>query len=180
MTVEIKISINANDRQRVDAALGRLAQRAADVGGGLRQVGEALLKEQNRRFQTQTDPDGKPWAKLAPLTVLTRGGATGPILRRRGLLMRSGTYQVAGNSLAVGVSGVQAAVQQFGATIVPKRARMLAIPLPGRLGGRNGPGFALANKVTIPARPMVGFGARDEEAARHAIDDWLRLEGETG
>ncbi|QLP98616.1 MAG: phage virion morphogenesis protein [Rhodoblastus sp.] len=149
-----------------------MERKAANPSAGLKLVGEALLREQNRRFQTQTDPDGRPWQPLAPLTVLTRGGATGPILRRSGQLMRSGAWQVSGATLRIGLNTIYAGVQHFGATIVPKNARRLAIPVPG---GK--PPVVMAGKVTIPARPIVGFGAKDEEAARGAIEGWLAVEG---
>jgi len=176
LTVEIRASLNPGDQAKADTLLKELASKASNVSGGLKIVGERLLREQNRRFDTQTDPDGQKWAPLTPLTRLTRGGASGPILRRSGQLKRSGAWQVAGHTLRIGVNTPYAAAQHFGATIVPKKAKRLAIPIPAGAGGRNGLSFAFAKKVTIPARPIVGFGARDEKAAREAIADWLAVD----
>ncbi|MCA0338480.1 MAG: phage virion morphogenesis protein [Proteobacteria bacterium] len=177
MAVEIRARLNAEDQVKADALLGELAGKTSNLAGGLKIIGEALLKEQNKRFETQTSPDGKPWEKLKPLTVATRGGATGPILRRRGHLMRSGAWQLSGTTLRVGVNTIYAGVQHFGATIVPKKAKRLAIPIPAGRGGRNKAGFVFAKKVTIPPRPIVGFGPKDELATRNAIADWLALPG---
>ena len=189
MSIEIRAHLDPRDQGRADAVLAELAAKTSNVSGGLKVVGEALLRVQNRRFQTQTDPSGKPWAKLKPLTVLLRG-ARGPILRRSGQLMRSGAWQVSGRTLAIGVNTIYAAAQHFGATIVPKNGRMLAIPIGVARIGRSRGGLVLgksssahptsvvmARKVTLPARPIVGFGDKDEQAARHATEDWLAVAG---
>lgn len=175
MTITIKIS-GGPALTAASARLGELEARARDPQGGLRVIGEKLLKVQLDRFRDESAPDGSKWAPLRPLTVETRGGKTGPILRRSGLLMRSSNYRVSGRALSVGISGVQAGVQQFGATIVPKKAKRLAIPIPAAKGGRNQGGFAYAMKVTIPARPMVGFGAKDERAVDRGVREWLAVD----
>lgn len=175
--VEISLRLDEASQARADALLAELAARASNPGGGLKIVGQALLREQNRRFQTESDPDGRPWAPLAPLTRLLRGGVSGPILRRSGHLMASGSWQVSGMTLSVGVSGVQAGVMQYGATIRPVTARHLAIPVRAGMAGRNRDGYIRTMQVTIPPRPMVGFGPRDEEATRNAIADWLAVDG---
>lgn len=174
MSTELSIRINGQDEAQT--ALKRLADKSSRPEGGLKLIGVALLKEQNRRFDTQSDPDGKPWAKLAPLTVALRGGKTGPILRRSGQLKRSGAWRLSGSSLRVGVNTPYAAVQNFGATITPKNGSILAIPHSAGFGGKNRPGIIAAKSVTIPARPIVGFGARDEKATLEAVEDWLAFE----
>lgn len=181
--VEIRTHLNPADQAAADRRLGELARKARNPSGGLKIVGEALLREQNRRFQTQSDPQGKPWAKLKPLTVLLRGSSR-PILRRSGNLMRSGAWQVSGLTLRIGLNTVYAAAQQFGATIKPKKGKMLAIGIGsanigrsrgGLVLGKSG-GVVMARQVTLPARPIVGFGPRDEKATSDAVADWLEVE----
>lgn len=184
----IRARLDPADQARMDALLGRLARQSANLAGGLKIVGEALLREQNRRFQTQTDPQGKPWAKLKPLTVLLRG-SSGPILRRSGQLMRSGAWQVSGAVLRVGVNTIYAAAQHYGATIKPVNAKMLAIPIGkaniarsrgglilGKATNARPSAVVMARKVTLPPRPIVGFGPRDQKATEDAIADWLEVE----
>lgn len=170
--IELKVALNHADKDRALAVLEPLGRAMAVPAAGLRIVGEALLREQNRRFKSQTSPDGAAWAALSPLTQELRGKA-GPILRVSGRLMRSGAYQVSGSTLAVGLNTIYAAVHQYGATITPKSASMLAIPARAGRGGRNANGFVFAKSVTIPARPIVGFGVLDERAARRAVEDWI-------
>ncbi len=186
----IVYSVKPNEAELAAAQklLGRLARETANPSGGLKIVGERLLRVQNRRFETQRDPQGSPWAKLKPLTVLLRG-SSGPILRRSGNLMRSGAWQVSGATLRIGLNTIYAAVQQFGATITPKKGKMLAIGIGsaniarsrgglilGKASNAHPNAVVMARKVTVPARPIVGFGPDDQKAAEEAITDWLEVE----
>lgn len=176
MTVEIRIALDEASQARADAILSDLAERAANVEGALRNVGEALLETTDERFDTQTDPSGGKWAPLSGLTLRQRaelGHGPGPILTRSRRLRGSVSYQVSGSTLRLGPNTVDAAVHQFGATITPKSASALRIPLGSQ-------GAVFARSVTIPARPYIGFGPRDEEAARDALEDWLDVEGDGG
>ena len=186
--VEIRATLNPADQAAADKLLGGLARKAQNPTGGLKIIGERLLREQSRRFETQTDPDGKPWAKLKPLTVLLRG-SSGPILRRSGNLMRSGAWQVSGATLRIGLNTIYAAAQHFGATIVPKKAKMLAIGIGsaninrsrgglilGKASNQHPGNVVMARKVTLPPRPIVGFGPRDQKATEEAVADWLEVE----
>lgn len=176
MPVGLRMPITKDDAARAQRVLSRLAGRARNISGGLKVVGEALLKEQNSRFDRQEDPQGKKWQKLSPLTVMLRGGKTGPILKRSGALKQSGAYQVNGKQLRVGINTPYAAAQHYGATIKPKKGKALRIPVAAGIGVRNQAGGIYLKRVTIPPRPIVGFGPRDERAARDAIEDYLAVE----
>lgn len=173
--IPLKITLDPETEARAEALFGRLADRAANVEGGLRNVGEALLEVTDARFGSQTDPSGKAWAPLAPLTKEIRGN-DGPILTVSGRLRKSISYQVGGNALRLGPNAEGDAVQQFGATIVPRSASVLRIPLPIGVGPASSGDGAYALRVKVPARPYIGFGPRDEAAARDAIDEWLEVE----
>jgi len=177
MPVELKMVLKKDDAGRARATLRLLSDRARNIEGGLKIVGEALLKEQNARFDRGEDPQGKKWQKLSPLTVMLRGGKSGPVLKRSGRLKQSGAWQVQGKTLKVGINTPYAAAQHFGAVIKPRKGKFLRIPVGAGIAGRNKAGGIYLKKVTIPARPIVGFGPRDEQAARHAIEDYLKVEG---
>jgi phage gpG-like protein len=186
---DIRMRLDAASLARAESVLAELSAKARNPSGGLKIIGGALLREQNRRFETGRDPDGRKWAPLKPLTVLLRG-ARGPILRRSGRLMQSGAWQVSGRTLRVGVNTIYAAAQHYGAVIKPKNGKMLAIPMGGANIGRSRGGLVvgkpsnkhkggvvMARQVTLPPRPIVGFGAKDETAARRAVAQWLAVEG---
>ena len=141
--------------------------------------------ELKRGIADGRSPDGTPFKPLArprpngggqPLRdtgalLASLGGGAGHVERTEG------------NTLVVGTNLDYAATHQYGATILPAKGKYLSIPLtaaakrsggaanyPGDLVGRYGkvggvlldagsgePQYALAKKVTIPARPFVGF-----------------------
>lgn len=176
MVGEIKIVLDENAASRVAATLGRLADRAENIGGGLRNVGEALLQTTDDRFGSQTDPQGRAWAPLSLSTILQRGGS-GHILQVTGRLRGSISYNVSGNVLRIGANAPPYdTVHQFGSTheIRAKNAKALRVPVVG--AGGAGFAFLKAVIVTVPARPYIGFGPRDEQATRDAIEDWLAID----
>lgn len=150
------IEVRVDDRA-VQDALKALAERCGNVGPVLRAIGEDVVEDAKRRFETSTGPDGKRWAPNARATIeayiAARGGfgkrginkrgiaaamAKKPLIGHSGDLRRQIFARVTGNTLTVGVSPKYAAIQQF--------------------GGRAGRGL----KVTIPARPFLPVTARGE------------------
>jgi phage gpG-like protein len=59
-------------------------------------------------------------------------------------------------------------VMQHGATIRPRRAKMLAIP-----SGRGGNRPVFLKEAHIPPRPYIGIGRNDELAVKEALIEWL-------
>lgn len=166
MTAEIRITIDPGSPGV--AKLEKLIQQAENKAGLLKNIGEALLETTRQRFKDQKDPQGRAWAPLKPLTIELRGAA-GPILWRSGHLQGDSlSAQIEGDALRIGPSAIYGAVHQFGATIEGKKGP-LRIPLKGG-------GAAYALKVTIPARPYVGFGPDDEKAATETSQDWFDLD----
>ncbi|MDR6952669.1 phage gpG-like protein [Ancylobacter sp. 3268] len=177
MLIEVKVHLSPQDRARVESVFGDLVERTENIEGALPNVGEALLITTDERFDTETDPQGKAWAPLALTTIMLRGGS-GHILSVSGRLRRSVSYNVSGNVLRLGPNAPPYdAAQQFGSTheIRARNANALRVPFVG--AGGFGFTFLKAVIVSIPARPYIGFGRRDEEAARDAIEDWLAVDG---
>lgn len=133
-------------------------------------------------FQNETAPSGKKWDRLAHPRVM--GGNR--VLQDRGLLKNSVQARATVNGIVASAAHPAANVHQYGATIRPKRAKRLSIPLtkegkragsprrfPRKLfvvGGRNDKLFLaeqqrgqllrhyiLVKQVVIAAREFVGF-----------------------
>ncbi|MDM7462256.1 MAG: phage virion morphogenesis protein [Tepidimonas taiwanensis] len=62
------IDIQLDDRE-VQAALQRLQQRISDMTPVMRAIATALEAQVEKRFETATDPAGRPWKPLAPSTL---------------------------------------------------------------------------------------------------------------
>lgn len=61
LDIQLKIANSAE----VSAAFQSLQDRLADLTPVFRDLGEAMLNSARRRFNTQTAPDGTPWAALS-------------------------------------------------------------------------------------------------------------------
>lgn len=141
-----------------------------------------LLRQKDLIFQAMTDPSGSPWLPLSKLRtdlqdkkatmskkrIKKLGKAYTPhkILNDTGALRNSLAEKDASNSnsiqtttgdeVTLGTNLPYAAIQNFGGTIVPKNGKVLAFP---GLGGAT----IFAKKVTIPARPFIGFSLKDND-----------------
>lgn len=103
-------------------------------------IGRVLVNRIRLCFKLGIDPWGSPWAALKM--------RKGQPLVNTGGLRSSITAQADGDGVTVGTTKRQAKVHQFGATIVPVKAKRLVFP------GPNG-ALIFAKKVTIPARPYL-------------------------
>lgn len=154
--------------RRLQVALGEAAK-----GETRRELAKALADEArdlvDEGFASGTAPDGTPWKALHP--TLSRSGQP---LRDTRHLQGSFTTRVTNAGFVIGTNVRYAVTHQEGRTITPKRAPAL------RWKVRGGKWFS-AQKVTIPARPMVPEGELGPkwtnaftEAARDLINSRFR------
>jgi len=155
-----------------------------------RQIALILQAGVRKRFQTATDPFGRPWPALR--RPRPQGGSQ-PLLNT-GVLRNSYQPRVEADGASIASVLPQARLQNFGGIIVPTRAKALSIPLtveavragsprrfPRRLqnrpvrGGRNVVGvlyerdrqgrvrehYLLVKKITVPARWHLGAGPEE-------------------
>ena len=175
--------------------LVQLNERNALALSRPRAVTEALaklaLRERRRRFVEARGPDGKPWARNAPVTTLVKGAGKRP-LSGTGRLRGDLSYRLQSDTVAViGVRVIYGPVHQKGGVIRPVRAKYLAIPTrpeAARAGSprnvadlvciKTGKGLILAKvtaravhiwyllrkEVKIEERPFLGSSPKEEEA----------------
>ncbi|MFT8422072.1 MAG: phage virion morphogenesis protein [Gluconacetobacter sp.] len=153
--------------REIASALDRIAAIGRNPSRVLAAVGEEMIQSTQLRFETQTAPDGTPWAPLNPHyaadKAATRPGAG--ILTYTQHLRRGISRYVDGRTLVWGSNLDYAAVHQFGAVIKPKSRKALFFSL----GGRE----VMARSVTIPARPYLGFTAEDRLTVIEELEDAL-------
>jgi phage gpG-like protein len=109
---------------------GFLSSLDADVFGevvrdGARKLQVIAVSGAKDHFRNERSPGGIAWPKLKH----ARPGGGNRVLRDKGLLMASISASVTEGELRLTASHPGANVHQFGATIKPKRAKKLAIPL---------------------------------------------------
>ena len=127
-------------------ALAELRKRGESISPLMRGIGASLAEEIRAGFKDSRDPYGNPWAPLK----LRRGK---PLLDT-GRLRNSINYKVtrSGGTVSeviVGTNVFYAKTHQFGATIVPVYAKMLAYKVRGRKG------TIFSKKSVIPPRPFL-------------------------
>lgn len=115
-----------------ELSLTQLAERAAGravptevIAAAMPAVRVLALAGVKEHFQTQTAPDGRKWKALAHGRV----GGGDAVLSDTGRLKASVGAKIDGTRLFLTASHPAANVHQYGATIRPKRAKMLAIPV---------------------------------------------------
>lgn len=171
------IKIKGDGRQLAHA-LNELCSRLGSMQPAFEAIGKQMVTTVHHRFETATDPEGHAWKPLAESTrkeraarLQTRGkrgiatsamaalsGKTGfEPLFVTGQLMRQITYKATEAGVSVGSN-----------ELFPGGSKSaLAIH---QLGGDAGRGHA----AHIPARPSLGFNAKDREFAILAITDFLK------
>ena len=156
----------------------RAARRLATPQGRAGVVKAAAwgaLSALEERFATATDPKGQPWKPS--LRAQLEGGQT---LSDTGRLRRGFSVRATGSwGFTIGTNVRYAAPHQFGATIVPKRARYLRVRLAGGRGKRKGGKgrWVATTQVRLPARPFFPEGNDLGRYAPHmaeAIQAYLR------
>ncbi|MBI3771465.1 MAG: phage virion morphogenesis protein [Gammaproteobacteria bacterium] len=153
--------------EEVRAALRKL--QALDRQAMLAEIGSYVVSATKARFRKSEAPDGSKWQPLSYVTKLARiggrkafkkrGGLTSRAQRTlgnmlplidRGHLMGSITYNVSGDSVAIGTNRKYGAIHQF-----------------GDMAGRG-------RKVKIPARPFLGLSRTDRIEVDHIMRSYVQ------
>lgn len=169
------------DDSPVSDMLARLVALGRDPSPALDAIGAAMVAVTETHFDEGVAPDGVAWK---PSQRIVKGGG-GKTLVLSTRLWRSFTHNVIGAAVEWGTNVIYAAIHQFGGTITREPHTQTIY----RKADADGiaPGFVKKRKsnfaqdvavaafsITIPARPMVGFG--NEEAAE-ALDILKRYLG---
>jgi phage virion morphogenesis protein len=150
---------------RIDDAQVRagLAKLAGAPKKALAPIGVAIARNTRDRIRAGHGPGGIGWAPLHPMYAPIKRGPG--ILRASGALMGSISSRVGSDEVRVGTNRIYARVHQFGAVIVPKRAKYLRF--------RMANGWWYKSKVTIPSRPFLGLDQRDEQEIGDVLEALL-------
>lgn len=163
------------DDDEIRRSFARLVASAKNPRPVLEEIGELLIDSTKQRFGTSMAPDGMPWAKNSPTTILQylgrykssfskrdgrltkkgdeRASSKRPLIGETRDLSRQIIKRVEGShTLLVGSTVPYGAVQQFGAK---KRE------------------FGKAPWGEIPARPFLGISDQDRSNILDTISDYL-------
>lgn len=176
------LTIAVDDAQAL-AMLARIGEPGTD--DLMPRLGEYLQASTQKRFKTQTAPDGTAWAPLQPRYARRKKYAKDKILTLRGYLRGGIHYQVTGSAeVEVGSNTKYAAIHQLGGEIdrPERQAAVRYRTVAGRtlFAGRKHKRGVTERQVTIPvhfvkipARPFLGISADDDKEIRSIILDWV-------
>lgn len=135
------IAITVQD-QAIQAYLGQLQQRMGNLKPVMQSIATKMETRVSARFQTQSDPNGRPWKAWKPATL-----AAYPKNGHKRLLDRYGSMLNSLNSIATadtarigfgavgGVAGdVYAVYHEFGTQHMARRGLLFGDPEAGTLG----------------------------------------------
>lgn len=151
----MNIELDDRDMQRMLNGLLSLGQNLSPV---LDDVGAHVEMSTKERFETNIGPSGDAWQQSR--RAAAQGGKT---LLDRDSVQRSPATD---DEVVIGTNIIYAAIHQFGGVIRPKNAKKLAFKTPF--------GMAFLDQVTIPARPMFGLSAEDEQIIPEIVFDHVR------
>lgn len=151
----------------IGAALQKLQAGYGDLTSLMQSIGEKMLKSTEANFKDGSGPDGTAWAAKSAATLASyerrkakrkiNRFSTRPLIMT-GTLSRTIAYEARSDAVDWGSNEIQAAVMQFGAK-------------KGEFGtASNGSSIPWG---TIPARPYLGLGEKDETAIMTLIDGYL-------
>ena len=177
------------DQAELDRQNAFMAEQAArDPSGLMPRLGEYLQGSTQKRFKTQTAPDGTPWDPLKQRYARRKRYNKDKVLTLRGYLRSYIHYQVTGgDSVEVGSNQKYAAIHQFGGEIdMPERqATVRYRSVAGKVlfaGKKHKRATEKAvtipvHFVKIPARPFLGLSAEDDRKISRIIREWLASSG---
>ena len=125
--------------------LQTLQGRLQDMTPVMTGIGAEMESRVSRRFETRTDPTGKPWEKWADATdesyprpgtpAAIKAGRSGNarLLDRYGDMLQGLSYQAEASSVRVGFDQSYASFHEFGTRRMPRRSLLMAAPEAGTL-----------------------------------------------
>lgn len=128
------------------ATMRRLQDGMSDLTPVMERIGYTLETNIQGRFETRTDPNGRPWKPWAEQTRATypfpgteyakgdEGVGNGKLLDRYGRMLRGLSYQADSNSVRVGFDMPYATFHEFGTKNMPRRGMLMGNPDAGTLG----------------------------------------------
>lgn len=194
----IDVNINTPD---VAAAMRRLVAAASNLSPAWDRIGVELVTGVQQRFASSTDPQGRPWAALAPATIKqkAKSGKTKTLIQDGHLMASIHFRQVAGEGVDVGSDRPYAAIHQFGGSITRHAHSQPVLRHFDHQAGEFSPFFAWTKKpkgatpakkanvmtyaevgehqITIPARPFLGLDDQDHAMVLNVLSAHLSVVG---
>lgn len=180
-------AISLEGSAHVVEVLQQLTRRASDLTPVMRDVGEGLVTSTQMRFETETDPTGRPWRPLSIETVLRRIAVTvrrqkktphGPYGEKvtfksaydaKGDLSKRATKRLSALKILQVLGHLKGSIHQVAGRDQVEVGSNLIYARIHQEGGKAGRG----HKVTIPPRPFLGLDDGDTNMIVEKLQAYL-------
>jgi phage virion morphogenesis protein len=169
----VSFSTRIDGPASIDARLAALAAANGDLSDLMDGIGLYLESSTIERFDTETDPEGKPWEKSQ--SAIDRGGKT---LTDSGRGKASITHRYSATDAEVGTNVIYMRPHQLGideTVSVGAHTRTInqafGRPLPGGLTVQVG---AFERQMKLPRRSFLGISDEDEAEILALAEDYER------
>jgi phage virion morphogenesis protein len=120
--------------QQVRDILARLAARMDDLSPAMAAIGQEIESRVSARFETETDPNGQPWAPWAQSTRDSYPeNGNRRILDRYSVMLGSLNHQATADTARIGFGQPYAAYHEWGTKHMPRRGLLMDDPDAGTL-----------------------------------------------
>lgn len=126
--------------QQVRDILAQLAARMSDLTPAMAAIGQELESRVSARFETETDPNGRPWAPWAQSTrdsypfpgsaPAKKDGkpGNGRILDRYNDMLNGLSHQASATSVRIGFDQAYSTYHEWGTKTMPRRGLLMDDP----------------------------------------------------
>jgi phage virion morphogenesis protein len=164
-----------HDSNLVQLALKRLSDRAGNLKPAFKAMAKTLALSTERRFDTETGPDGKKWQDVK---ASTRKRKKNPKILTESTKLRDGmSEEVSADGLLFGSDSPYGAIHQLGGEI-KQEGMVLHLKGHGRNTRFSKPGEAnrgmkVNRTIKMPARPFLGVSSQDELDLLDDIEQYI-------
>ena len=156
------LEIEINDKG-VQELLSITQERLRDLTPAFKNIGEYMVRERETLFKEERGPDGKPWEKLAESTKYS--------IFRKKKTAKQGLQALAGKKILTQDHHLKRTVYKAGSNqvVISPDTTSKDYAAIHQFGGKAGRG----KKVTIPARPHLGFNDENKKEFIEIIREHL-------
>jgi len=155
------------DDAAVDERFSGMVRRIENLDPALKDIGEYMIREREKLFVEERDPDGNPWQPVKIRTLY--GSAKGKRYTKKGALTKRFVRHLAGKKILTRDHHLRRTVYRIegrAVVIAPDKISddYAAIHQKGGQAGRN-------HAATIPARPHLGFSDENRREIRQILTE---------
>ena len=175
----VVLTAEAQGFPELQAAIRNAVNQTMRPRGLMKAIGQRVMQQTKRRFQTTTAPDGTSWAPKLPLFIALEGGKSKPLTFTGGLLRSIVHQEPDDQTTQIGSPLPYAARHQFGGKGSKPAPFFIQVDegqswREGKLVLEQSAGArTIFMNIDIIPRPYLGLSEADAQAVLQSVEDYL-------